>query len=279
MPPKSNAAFGDYLQKQASTLLEFARGDSYIIGHNAHYDWWLFPLQRDDFASDESKRWWADDSMIQQLLGSSAFYAGYKRSMDLVLDAYLWKDKPKSVPEVRITKIVVSLDQFLRAARLSGMAQYGDLCRFASSIVPKVKQVLPSPSASFRQDLALLEIEMQSCGAPTKTTKPSKAKKTPPKSTKKQRSKNKTKKPSTKQTGGKSKAKKPSTNKAKKPNTKKTSKTKKASTNKCSERSTSKNAVPTVAALRQQLKKLGLSSRGIKADLCARLDLRKPKKF
>lgn len=112
-------------QKQAEQLTIFekwAKAKDWQSIHGAHYDWWMFPVDRPSAGHGDTYAVSRDD--IESLKADATFMKNYKRGVAIVVEAWGWdldKDKPISNPEkgqkwtgygVRLAKMSDSLHLF-----------------------------------------------------------------------------------------------------------------------------------------------------------------------
>lgn len=119
--PKSALVKADQA-KQLETFEKWAKEGKWKNFHEAHYDWWMFPISRP--SRGHGDRYAVSNTDVTTLKNDPEFMKNYLRGVELVAESWGWdvkNNKPFENPsphqkwanlEIRLTKIIQSLDLF-----------------------------------------------------------------------------------------------------------------------------------------------------------------------
>lgn len=119
---------------QLQLFEEWAKKSDWGEFHQAHYDWWMFPI---DKPSSLGFAYTIYDAEVKELLSNSKFMKNYIRGVQLLLLSWGWdlgKQSPISQPEkdqhwqewpIRLYKCVQSLKLFGKEKELQSALKFG----------------------------------------------------------------------------------------------------------------------------------------------------------
>lgn len=121
-------------RKQLDEFEEWARNAYWMRFHHAHYDWWMFPIDR---PSTHGFKWVVYDGDVDELKKDTAFMTQFRRGLELSALAWGWNiadaceiDNPQ--PHQSWKNWPVRLFKMAQSAKLFGEgADFGSLKKYA----------------------------------------------------------------------------------------------------------------------------------------------------
>lgn len=124
-----------------------------------HYDWWMFPQEAPNFASETSRKFSVNDQEVKNLLRHNQFITTYEKSIKKYLDNL--EEHGWNHYDIRYAKMVISLHKFICVSEQHNMTDMNKrLKNLAQRAIKFAQNNIKHPSGLLQQGLAQLMKEV-----------------------------------------------------------------------------------------------------------------------